>query len=111
MTISYIGEFEQMVLLAVLQQGEEAYAIDVRKELDRSAGRSVSRGALYRTFDRLEAKGYVEWELEDGNRIPERGGHPMRKFRVTEAGVEALRISRSALVKLWRGLDAVLDES
>jgi DNA-binding PadR family transcriptional regulator len=109
MTISYIGEFEQMVLLAVLQQGDEAYAIDVRKELDRSAGRSVSRGALYRTFDRLEAKGYIEWELEDGNPIPERGGHPMRKFRVTEAGVEALRISRSALVKLWRGLDAVLD--
>ncbi len=111
MAPSNIGEFEQMVLLAVLQQGDEAYAVEVRKELERSAGRSVSRGALYRTFDRLEAKGYVDWELEDGNPIPERGGHPMRKFRVTEAGLEALRVSRSALLKLWRGLDTVLDGS
>jgi PadR family transcriptional regulator PadR len=111
MALSYIGEFEQMVLLAILQQGEAAYAIDVRKELERSAGRSVSRGALYRTFDRLEAKRYIEWELEDGGPVPERGGHPMRKFLVTDAGLEALRVSRSALLKLWRGLDAVLDGS
>lgn len=100
-----------MILLAVLQQGEAAYAIDVRKELERTAGRSVSRGALYRTFDRLEAKGYIDWELEDGSPVPDRGGHPMRKFRVTDAGLEALRVSRSALLKLWRGLDAVLDRS
>ena len=111
MALSYIGEFEQMVLLAVLQQGEAAYAIGVRKELERSAGRSVSRGALYRTFDRLEAKGYIDWELEDGSPVPDRGGHPMRKFRVTEAGLEALRTSRTALLKLWRGLDAMLDRS
>jgi len=111
MTPSYIGEFEQMVLLGILQQGQAAHAIDVRKELERSAGRSVSRGALYRTFDRLEAKGYIDWELEDGSPAPERGGHPMRKFRVTDAGLEALRVSRSALLKLWRGLDAVLDGS
>jgi DNA-binding PadR family transcriptional regulator len=116
---SYIGEFEQMVLLAMLQQGEKAYAIDVRKELERCAGRSVSRGALYRTFDRLEQKEYieweledgnVEWELEDGNAVPDRGGHPMRLFRVTEAGLDALRASRSALLKLWHGLDAVLEK-
>ena len=108
---SYIGEFEQMVLLAMLQQGKTAYAIDVRKELERCAGRSVSRGALYRTFDRLEQKGYVEWDLEDGSPVPDRGGHPMRLFRVTEAGLEALRASRSALLKLWHGLDTVLEKS
>ena len=65
---TFIGEFEQMVLLAVLKQGHSAYAVGVRKELERSAGRSVSRGALYRTFDRLEAKGYLEWEMESGYR-------------------------------------------
>jgi PadR family transcriptional regulator PadR len=107
---SYIGEFEQMVLLAMLRQGERAYAIDVRRELERCAGRSVSRGALYRTFDRLERKDYVEWELEDGSELPDRGGRPLRRFRVTEAGMEALRASRSALLKLWHGLDTLLEE-
>ena len=107
---NYIGEFEQMVLLAMLQQGKKAYAIDVRKELERCAGRSVSRGALYRTFDRLEQKEYIEWELEDGNAVPDRGGHPMRLFRVTEAGLDAVRSSRNALLKLWHGLDAVLEK-
>lgn len=107
---SYIGEFEQMVLLAMLQQGEKAYAIDVRKELERCAGRSVSRGALYRTFDRLEQKGYVEWDLEDSSPVPDRGGHPMRRFRVTEVGLDALRDSRSALLKLWHGLDTLLEK-
>lgn len=106
---TYIGEFEQMVLLAILQQGEGAYAIGVREELERCAGREVSRGALYRTFDRLESKGYIEWALEDGSPVPERGGHPMRRFQVTEAGVEVLRESRSALLKLWQGLETRLD--
>ena len=110
MASSYIGEFEQMVLLAVLQRGDEAHAIDVREELERCADRSVSRGALYRTFDRLQAKGYVEWELEASSPVPERGGHPMRHFRVTEAGLGALRASRTALLKLWDGIDAVLDK-
>ncbi len=108
---TFIGEFEQMVLLAVLKQGQRAYAIDVRKELERSAGRSVSRGALYRTFDRLETKGYLEWEMESGSPVPDRGGHPMRRFRVTETGLEALQTSRRALIKLWSGLEGVLDRS
>jgi len=107
---SYIGEFEQMVLLAVLQKGDEAHAIGVREELERCADRAVSRGALYRTFDRMQAKGYVEWQLEPSSPVPERGGHPMRRFRVTAAGLEALRASRGALLKLWDGVAARLDE-
>ena len=106
-----IGEFEQMVLLAVLQHGQAAYAIEVREELERSAGRSVSRGALYRTFDRLEQKDYVEWDIETSGSSSDRGGNPMRRFRVTEKGLDALRASRTALFKLWRGLDSVLGES
>ena len=106
---SFLGEFEQMVLLAMLQQGDRAYAIGIREELVRCAGREVSRGALYRTFDRLEAKGYIEWQVEDGSPVPDRGGHPMRSFVVTDAGIEALRESRSALLKLWKGIEARLD--
>lgn len=107
---TFIGEFEQMVLLAILRLGERAYAVRVRRELEAKASRSTSRSALYRTFDRLEAKGYIGWELEPAGPVPDRGGHPMRRFRVTEAGVEVLKTSRSALVNLWEGLDQVLDK-
>ena len=110
MAKAFIGEFEQMVLLAILQRGDQAYAIDIRNELERSAGRSVSRGALYRTFDRLEAKGYLEWKMENDHPVPERGGHPMRRFHVTSRGLDALRASRSALLKLWSGVESLLEK-
>jgi DNA-binding PadR family transcriptional regulator len=105
---SFLGEFEQMVLLAVLQLDDRGYALGIRNELERRAGRAVSRGALYRTLDRLEEKSLVEWSLEE--ETPARGGHPRRRFQVTAAGIEALRNSREALFALWEGLDAVLEE-
>ena len=108
MTPIYPGEFEQMVLLAILQLEGEAYALSVLRELDESAGRRVSRGALYKTLERLEDKGFVEWEVEETT--PGRGGHPRRRFNVTAAGVRALQKSRDALHRLWQGLDAVLGE-
>lgn len=100
------GELEQMVLLAVLRLGEEAYALGVLKELDRETGRRVSRGSLYKTLDRMEAKGLVEWRTEDAT--PDRGGHPRRLFTVTPAGIELLKTSRDALFRLWNGLDPIL---
>lgn len=104
----FIGELEQMVLLALLQLGDEAFAPAARVHLRERVGRQVSRGALYRTLDRLEAKGLIRWEFE-GSTIPERGGHPMRRIQVTESGVEAVRAARGALVTLWQGLDAILE--
>ena len=111
MASQHIGEFEQMVLLALLQSGEEPYALEVRRVLEARADRAVSRGALYRTFDRLAGKGYLEWTLEDPSPVPERGGHPMRRFRLTEAGRRALRSSRRALLNLWDGIEAELGEA
>ncbi len=105
---SFLGEFEQMVLLAILQASDEAFALAVLKELDRRAGRRVDRGALYKTLDRLEAKKLVEWTVEPGT--PERGGHRRRLFNVTRAGIAALRASRHALFKLWDGLEPILGE-
>jgi len=102
----FLGEFEQMVLLATLQSGKSAFAITLRRVLEESSGRSVSRGALYRTLDRLEEKGYLDWKLDEPT--ADRGGHPKRAFRVTKSGIQALRASRSALFKLWSGLDRVL---
>ena len=106
MTPMYPGEFEQMVLLAILQLEGDAYALSVLRELDKSAGRRVSRGALYKTLERLEGKGFVEWEVEEAT--PGRGGHPRRRFQVTPEGILALQTSRDVLYRLWQGLDGVL---
>jgi len=102
------GEFEQMVLLAVLRLRQDAYALAILRELDGQVGRSVSRGALYKTLERLEAKGHVTWSTEEST--PDRGGHPRRLFAVSAEGIEVLRSSREALFKLWDGLDPILGE-
>ena len=106
MSSEYPGELEQIVLLAVLRLGNQAFALAVVRELERRANRRVSRGALYKTLERLEQKGLVAWKVEGAT--PDRGGHPRRRFRVTPAGVAALRSSREALFSLWHGLDEVL---
>ncbi len=104
---SYLGEFEQMVLLAILQQGERAFALEVRREIERSADRTVSRGAFYTTLERMEKKGLVAWS-EEVTPDPRRSA-PLRRFSVTPAGIEALRSSRRALRALSRGLDGLLE--
>ena len=95
------------MLLAVLQLGADARAIDLRERLERRADRSVSRGALYATLDRLEKKGFLDWKTEGAT--PERGGIPRRVFRVTEAGLEAVRASQRAIDNLSAGLDEALE--
>lgn len=99
----FLGEFEQMVLLAILQRREHANGYEVRQELETSAGRSVSKGAFYTTLDRLESKGYLTWATRPAERGPT--SLPQRHFTVTPAGLEELHRSRSALMNLWRGLD------
>jgi DNA-binding PadR family transcriptional regulator len=103
---SSLGEFEQIVLLIILQLGDGAFALAVLRELDRRTGRRVSRGSLYKTFDRLEQKGYLQWSVEEGP--PERGGIPRRRFKVTNRGITVLRNSRNTLLGLWQGLEGVL---
>jgi len=98
-----IGEFELLVLLAILRQRDEPYANRVREDLESNARRSVTRGALYRTLDRLATKGLVEWELEPSG-TPERGGHPKRRLAVTEQGLEAARASHEVLMRFFDGL-------
>jgi DNA-binding PadR family transcriptional regulator len=103
-----LGEFEQLVLLAVLQLGTDAHAARIRDTIEQGAQRRVTRGALYATLDRLTTKGFIDWEVEDAT--PERGGIPRRRFRVTRPGLEASRRSYSAVRALSRGLDGVLRE-
>jgi PadR family transcriptional regulator PadR len=97
-----LGEFEFLVLLAVMQLEDQASAIDVRGTLEARANRSVSRGALYATLDRLQRKGYLGWTTEDAT--PERGGIPRRLFHVTPEGVAEVRRSSLAISRLQEGL-------
>jgi PadR family transcriptional regulator PadR len=105
----FLGEFEQMVLMAILQLKDRGYAVAILKELDVRAGRTVSRGTLYKTLERMEAKGLVVWEGEHGTE--ERGGRPRRRFHVTGRGVSALQESREAFRRLGEGLERILGES
>ena len=101
-----LGEFEHIVLLAVLRLGDEAYAVAIRDEIQRCTGRDVSRGAIYITLDRLETKGYLSSRF--GDPTPERGGRAKRFYTLRPRAVTMLKDSRRALVALWRGLEATL---
>jgi DNA-binding PadR family transcriptional regulator len=103
----YLGEFEQMLLLAVMQLGDAAYGATLMQELEDSVGRRVSRGSVYVTLDRLEEKGWLTSTLSDSR--PERGGRPRRVVSVTPEGVAQLRRSREALLTLWSGLEEALE--
>ncbi len=96
----FLGEFEQFVLSALLMIEDEPYAVRLREELNRLTGRSVSRGALYRTLDRLAHKGYVATAVEKGGL--ERRGHLRRRYRVTAAGRAVLRASRDTMMRIWQ---------
>ncbi len=107
--IKFLGEFEQMVLLAILHLGDGAYGLTIRRELEKKTRRKVTHGAAYITLDRLEKKGLLCSEL--GDPTPGRGGRAKRYFHVTPVGITALRESRKALQNLWGGLEAVLEDS
>ena len=108
MSHGFLGEFEQMVLLAVLQRGDSAFGLEVRREIEQSAERSVSRSAFYTTVDRLVKKGYLEW-TEESPQDPYRTA-TVRKFTVTADGMNMLRASQRAFRTLARGLDELLEE-
>jgi len=98
----FLGEFEHILLLALMRLDTEAYGAKVRKLLKDLIDREVSIGALYATLERLEKKGLVESFL--GEATPERGGRAKRYFKVTPNGQAALKRSRSAMDIMWRGV-------
>jgi DNA-binding PadR family transcriptional regulator len=98
----FLGEFEQLVLLALIRLGDEAYGMAVRRELETRAERDVSIGAVYATLDRLESKGLVRSKVGDAS--AERGGRTRRCFIITGAGARALERSQQALRHMLDGL-------
>lgn len=94
------GQFEQLVLTAVLTLGEDAYGVSIYKKVKELARpRSVSLGAVYVTLDRMEDKGYVKSWLSDPT--PERGGRSKRQYRLKAAGEKALQESAVAARRIW----------
>jgi PadR family transcriptional regulator PadR len=94
----YLGEFEQIVLLAVARLEGESYGMAIRREIEDRTGRQVSIGAVYATLDRLERKGLVR------ARDAETGGRARRFFAVTPAGVSRLDASRDMQARMWAGV-------
>jgi PadR family transcriptional regulator, regulatory protein PadR len=101
----YLGEFEHIVILALLRLADRAYGVTVRQEIEFRTKREVSIGAVYATLDRLEAKGYVKSYL--GDPTPERGGRSKRFFHVTTKGVAAVNRTYRALQSMTEGLDLI----
>ena len=101
--MSTLGEFEQMVLLAIVRLEGEVYGVPIVEEIERCTGREVSPAAVYVTLRRLEEKGFVSSWMSDP--LAERGGKPRRCVQVESAGLQALRESRERMEALWHGLD------
>ncbi len=101
--VTYLGEFEQIVLLAVVRLGDDAYGATIRREIEMRSGRWVSIGAAYATIDRLVSKGYLRGR--DATGAPERGGRARRLFALTPAGVAALEDVRDMQRRMWAGVE------
>ena len=103
MTQESLGEFEHCVLAAVAHLDDGAYGVTIRQEIGERTGRDIAIGALYTSLDRLERKGHLRSTMSDPT--PERGGRSKRYFRVTTAGMHAVRRSRERLLRMWEGLE------
>ena len=99
----HLGEFEELVLLAVGGLGEEAYAVPIQQEIEQRASRPATMGAVYAALDRLEGKACLRSWL--GEPTSERGGRKKRYYRVTGAGRAALTGMRLARERMWEGID------
>jgi len=102
MATDSLGEFEQVILLAIAQLGADAYGTTIRREIEARTGREIAVGALYTALERLERKGFVRSAMSAPT--PQRGGRARRHFTIEPAGAAALKRSRELLAKMWSGL-------
>ena len=103
----HIGEFEQLVLIALVRLGDDAYGLSVHNEIAARTGRATTFGTVYSTLARLEDKGLVDAWL--GEPTAERGGRRKKHFRINAEGRSAIKQSLRALRRMTRGLDGALE--
>jgi DNA-binding PadR family transcriptional regulator len=101
-----LGEFEVVVLMATMHLETGAFAPAIREEIEQRSGRTLARGAVYITLDRLEDKGLLSSALVDAS--PARGGRPKRRYKVTAAGVKAVKHTLLIFARMHKGLEPVL---
>jgi PadR family transcriptional regulator PadR len=104
-----LGSLEQLLLLALLRLGDDAYGVPIRDEIEERTGRVISPGAIYTALDRLETRGLVRSRL--GDPTPERGGKRKRHYRLTAKGAATIGEAHSDLVRMTRGLEPKLGSS
>ena len=102
MTSTPLGEFEQVMLLAILRLGENAYGVTIRAEIESKTDRDPSPGALYTTLARMEEKGLIKSKL--GDPTPDRGGRAKRFVKITPSGIEAVSRAQRSYQNLLRGI-------
>lgn len=105
---STLGEFEQLILLAVVRLANDAYGVRIRQEIEARTGRVISPGAIYTALDRLESRTFVRSRL--GNATPERGGRRKRYYVLEPAGVRALQRAYRAFTRMADGVGPKLAE-
>lgn len=96
---TYLGEFQELVLLTILVLAENAYGVTIQEELGSRTGRNISRGALHTALTRLDEKGFITSEY--GGATAERGGRRKRFYQVTNLGTNALEESKTLRDQLW----------
>lgn len=105
----FLGEFELLVMIAALRVGHGAYAVNIREEIESRTGRSISRGAVYVTLDRLVRKGLLRTLMSEPTAA--RGGKAKRLYRVSPSGLAAIRESQMMLSEMLRGVGPLVDGS
>lgn len=105
--IAALGEFEQLILLAVLRLGEGAYGATIHQEIEQRTERAISLSAVYTTLDRMEAKGFVGSRL--GEPTPQRGGRRKKFYALSAAGSEALSRSYRTFRAMTHGFESQLE--
>ncbi len=99
-----LGHFELLVLLALIQTGEDAYGVPIARTIEQTSGKPVVLASVYNTLERLEEKGWVRSSV--GEPTAERGGRAKRYFSITAAGMREVKAAKKTLTVLWRGIPA-----
>src|SRR5258708_23805341 len=102
MSARFLTDFELMIMLSILRVRDEAYGVPIAREIEETAGRAVTLGAVYLALDRLQENGLVTARL--GDATPERGGRAQKVFRCTATGLRAVRHTQRAFIALLNGI-------